>query len=260
MDVESIDQYLAAHNIDAIKDKSGIRFHLDEVGTNGLPPRLDQSVKATYTGKFLNGTVFDPGGTITQRLDSLILGWQIGLSVWPAGTKGTLYVPSPFGYGDATVQTVPPNSILVFTIDLHEVVLGKAEQAQFASDLKKVDDYLAEKSIDAIKDTTGVRYVITEPGSGPLPTWYTKVKFKYKGTVLSSGIPFFDGTAEPTDTFDCRVVDFLNGIKVGLSKIGVGGKITVYLASGLAFGERSTQDVPENSNVIYEIELLEIVP
>jgi FKBP-type peptidyl-prolyl cis-trans isomerase FkpA len=56
-------------------------------------------------------------------------------------------------------------------------------------------------------------------------------------------------------------VDYINGIKVALMKIGVGGKITVYIPSGLAFGpvDNSASALPANSNVIYEVELLEIV-
>jgi FKBP-type peptidyl-prolyl cis-trans isomerase len=50
-------------------------------------------------------------------------------------------------------------------------------------------------------------------------------------------------------------------LKIGLSKIGVGGKITVYIPSGLAFGstENSQSGIPANSNIYYTIELLEIV-
>jgi FKBP-type peptidyl-prolyl cis-trans isomerase len=259
-DIETIDQYLAQKNIDAIVDMSGLRFHLETVGT-GFPPRFDQTVKVDYTGKFLSGVSFDDGVDESGVLKGYIAGWQLALSVWPAGTKGTVYIPSPLAYGNQAVGSIPPNTILVFDIHLKEVVSSSAEKARLAQDIVTIDEYLATNSIDAVKDSTGVRYVITNPGTGSLPTWYTKVKFNYTGRVMLTNAQFFDGTSQPDAGFDSRMIDFINGIKVGLSKVGAGGKITIYVPSGLAFGpSESTQSpVPANSNVVYEIEVVELL-
>lgn len=258
-DIKVIDSYLSTNGIDAIKDKSGVRYVIKKLGV-GLPPKTDQSIKVVYKGYFLSGTVFDEGGNATSLLSSLITGWQLALSVWPKGTQGTLYVPSPLGYGSQQVGTIPPNTILVFDIEIVDILPTVAEKARLASDIAAIDQYLSDRSINAVKDSTGVRYVITNAGTGPLPTWYTKVRFSYTGKLLTSGNQFFSGTSQPTDTFDSRMVDFIHGIKVGLSKIGAGGKITIYVPSGLAFGpyENSSSPVPANSNVIYDIELQEL--
>ncbi len=258
-DIKVIDSYLSTNGIDAIKDKSGVRYVIKKLGV-GLPPKTDQSIKVVYKGYFLSGTVFDEGGNATSLLSSLITGWQLALSVWPKGTQGTLYVPSPLGYGSQQVGTIPPNTILVFDIEIVDILPTVAEKARLASDIAAIDQYLSDRSINAVKDSTGVRYVITNAGTGPLPTWYTKVRFNYTGKLLTSGNQFFSGTSQPTDTFDSRMVDFIHGIKVGLSKIGAGGKVTIYVPSGLAFGpyENSSSPVPANSNVIYDIELQEL--
>ncbi|HMJ68059.1 MAG TPA: FKBP-type peptidyl-prolyl cis-trans isomerase [Cyclobacteriaceae bacterium] len=258
-DIETIDQFLAKNNIDAIVDLSGLRFHIETVGT-GFPPRYDQTVKVDYTGKFLSGSVFDDGVDETGVLKGYIAGWQLALSVWPAGTKGTIYIPSPLAYGNQAVGSIPPNTILVFDVHLKEVVTSGAEKVRLAADIKTIDEYLASKAIDAVKDTTGVRYVITNPGTGPLPTWYTKIKFNYSGRVLATNAQFFNGSSEPNVGFDSRMIDFINGLKVGLSKVGAGGKITIYVPADLAFGpnESTTSPVPANSNVSYEIEVVEL--
>jgi FKBP-type peptidyl-prolyl cis-trans isomerase len=259
-DVETIDGFLASNNIDAIKDKSGIRFHIVELGTGGLPPRLDQQIKVNYIGKFMSGTAFDQGGDATGVLNTFITGWQLALSTWPVGTKATLYIPSPLAYGNQQVGTIPPNTILTFDIFLKEVNPTNAEKARLAADIATIDSYLEGRSIDAVKDSTGVRYVITREGTGPLPTWYTKLRFNYTGKLLSSGNEFYTGTSQPTEQFDSRMCDFLHGLKIGLSKIGVGGKITVYVPSGLAFGpaESTQSSLPANSIVYYDIELVEM--
>jgi len=260
-DMETIDNYIALNNIDAYVDKSGVRFSITKLGTKGFPPRRDQAIKVNYSGKFLDGTQFDKGGEVTAVLNTFIVGWQAGLSVWPAGTKGTLYVPSPLGYGSSPYNSIPANSILVFDIELEEVIPSNAEKARLAADIVTIDNYLVDHSIDAVKDTTGVRYVITQEGEGPMPTWYQKVKLNYKGKALANGVEFFNGSAAPTDLFDSRMVDYINGLRLGLSKISAGGKITIYVPSGLAFGanENTGSSLPANSIVIYDIELTELV-
>jgi FKBP-type peptidyl-prolyl cis-trans isomerase len=260
-DTEIIDTYLALNNIDAYVDKSGVRFTIEKLGTGGFPPRPDQAIKYKYVGHFLDGTQFDQGGEATNVLNTLIFGWQTGLAVWPVGTKGTLYVPSPLGYGSDPHNSVPANSILVFDVELEAVIPTNAEKARLAADIVTIDNYLADHSIDAVKDTPGVRYVITQPGEGPMPTWYQKVQFSYRGRALANGVEFFNGTGAPNDIFDSRMVDYISGIRLGLSKISAGGKITVYVPSGLAFGpnENTQSSLPANSIVIYDIELTQLI-
>ena len=260
-DLATIDEYIALNNIDAYQDKSGIRFSITELGKSGFPPRVDQQVKVKYTGKFLNGTVFDPGPEATGVLGTFIVGWQYGIAVLPPGTKATLYLPSPLGYGSSQYNSIPANSILTFDVQLTEVVTSNAEKARLASDIDVIDSFLESHSVDAVKDTTGVRYVITDPGVGPMPTLYQKVKFSYVGQAFSGGTEFFNGGSQPSEIFDSRPIDFIDGITVGLTKIAVGGKIKIYVPSGLAFGptENTQTSLPANSIVIYDITLEEIV-
>jgi len=261
-DVATIDEYLQSNNItNVIKDQTGVRSVLTTVGT-GFPPRVEQTVKVNYVGKFLNGTTFDPGPTITSPLGSFILGWQYGLSTWPKGSKGQLYVPSPLAYGNNPgTAAIPPNSILMFDIELVDVIPSNADKARFSSDTTAIDNYIAAHEINAVKDSTGIRYVITNPGAGPSPTWFQKVKFNYTGKALTTGNQFAAGSSAPNEVFDSRIVDYIDGIKFGLSKIGTGGKITVFIPSGLAFGahEDTSTNLQANSNIIYDLELTEIV-
>jgi FKBP-type peptidyl-prolyl cis-trans isomerase len=261
MDIETIDKYLANNLIGALKDPSGIRVHINILGEGGFPPSLNQQVMLTYAASFLDGGTFDSGST-TFNIRELVGGMQLGLILLPPGSVATIYVPSPLGYGAEQFAAIPPNSILKFEVEVGEVVLSTAEKQRKISDIGVIDKYLTDNNITAIPDTTGVRYVITNPGSETIPTWYSKVRFQSTGKVLASGAQFYEGISEPKGAFDSRVVDYLHGIKVALHKIGVGGKITAYVPSGLGFGtqDNSGSNVPANSNLVYEIELLEIVP
>lgn len=260
-DIAIIDKYLADNKITAIKDQSGIRFQIIQLGTGGFPAKTDQQVKVEYKGELMSGFVFDAGGLATSQVSGLIPGWQLAMTLVPKGSKIKLWIPSPLGYSDQEVGLIPANSILVFTINLLDVIPSNAEKQRLAADIATIDKYLTDNAVaNVVKDTTGVRYVITDPGTDPKPTWYTGVRFDYTGKLLSTGNQFYSGTSQPTEEFDSRVVDFIHGIKVGLTKVGTGGKIRVYVPSSLAFGtaDNPSANVPANSNVFYDIELKQL--
>ena len=72
----------------------------------------------------ITGTVFDQTAadkTFTYALTGLIKGWQIGIPLMKKGGKATFYVPSELGYGGNDMGVIPPNSILIFDIELIDV-------------------------------------------------------------------------------------------------------------------------------------------
>jgi FKBP-type peptidyl-prolyl cis-trans isomerase len=257
-DTTALNTYLAAHSISYYRSATGIRFAIDSLG-NGFPPRLDNEVKVDYTGKLLaSGTVFD-AGTADGTLSSYILGWQVGLSMLPRGTKGHLYIPSGLAYGTQSYGAIPPNANLIFDVNLKDVVTTAAETTQLSNDGKAVDTYLTNHSISATTDSTGARYVMNTVGTGPSPTWYSRVAITYSINELSTGNVYFSGTAAPSPSFDSRVVNYIRGMQVGLRKLQKGGTITLYLPSGLAYSSlgssNGTTTIPPNTNVIVTITL-----
>lgn len=260
-DTTTIGNFLRGRSISALKDASGVRFVIDSLVT-GFPPKRTSTVKFKYVGKFLSGAIFDQGET-TGAVNGFITGFQIALSLLPEGSKGRFYLPSGFGYGEAGTTGIPPNSILIFEITLLEVVTSETEKQRLASDTVAIDDYLNTNSINAIKDKTGIRYVITQLGTGSTPGLYSKVKLNYSGKLLSTGAVFFTGSSEPTLTFDSRVINYLYAFQAVLPKLPAGSKATVYIPSGLGFGAQTltsgSVSIPANSNLVYEIELVSFV-
>lgn len=119
---ESTIQAFAAENyISATKHSSGLFYQIIDSGT-GATPSLSSKVIVAYTGKFLNGTVFDQSGNSNFVLNGLIEGWKIGLPLIKKGGRIKLIVPSALAYGCAGYGTaMPPNSILYFDITLIDV-------------------------------------------------------------------------------------------------------------------------------------------
>ena len=104
---------------------SGLQYLVTKEGT-GKSPAADSMVKVHYTGKLVDGTVFDSsverGEPIEFPLNQVIPGWTEGLQLMKEGGKATLYIPSQLGYGQQGVPgTIPPNSTLIFDVELIEV-------------------------------------------------------------------------------------------------------------------------------------------
>ncbi|WP_119079284.1 FKBP-type peptidyl-prolyl cis-trans isomerase [Chitinophaga alhagiae] len=123
IDEQLIQEHITRNNITGtLKDTSGLHYKIMEHGTPGDTIALDDRMNITYVGTLLNGNQFDAGEKTTlgeYRLENLIEGWKIGLRKISKGGKVLLLVPSGLGYKNANMGSIPPNSVLVFEITLH---------------------------------------------------------------------------------------------------------------------------------------------
>ena len=106
---------------------SGLQYKIVRSGpAGGLKPREDDEVKVHYEGKLLSGEVFDSsyerGAPAALPLRALIPGWIEALQLMRPGDEWVLYVPPKLGYGDEDKGAIPPNSVLIFRIELIDVL------------------------------------------------------------------------------------------------------------------------------------------
>ena len=115
--------YATTSNISATKLANGICYEILRPGY-GATPTTSSTVKVTYTGKLLNGFVFEQvTSPITFKVGQVIEGWQIGLGLIKKGGRIHLILPSVYGYGcnGNANKSIPPNAILYYDIDLIDV-------------------------------------------------------------------------------------------------------------------------------------------
>ncbi|TDH28515.1 hypothetical protein EXU57_00065 [Segetibacter sp. 3557_3] len=115
--------YAVANGITATKHNSGLQYEIINPGT-GATPTVNSQVFVTYTGKLLNGTVFDQSADPSRsnwKLGGLIEGWRIGIPLIKKGGRIKLIVPSSLAYGCNDVNGLPGNSVLFFDISLVDV-------------------------------------------------------------------------------------------------------------------------------------------
>ena len=116
-----------AMNKSVYQTKSGLQYKIIKKGT-GKKPKATDKVKVHYTGKLLDGRVFDSsierGEPIEFMLNQVIPGWTEGLQLMNEGSKYELYIPYNLAYGEQTMGIIAPGSTLIFEVDLLEVLPG----------------------------------------------------------------------------------------------------------------------------------------
>lgn len=104
---------------------SGLQYVVEKEGT-GKSPKATDNVTVHYTGRLLNGKVFDSsvsrGEPATFPLNRVIPGWTEGLQLMKEGGKNVFFIPSDLAYGPhGAGSDIPPHSTLIFEVELIKV-------------------------------------------------------------------------------------------------------------------------------------------
>ncbi len=103
---------------------SGVQYQVIRAGS-GKRPKDGDTVVAHYRGTLIDGTEFDSsykrGNPLTIPIAQVVKGWQDALKAMRVGAKWQVYIPSELGYGSRPTGNIPPNSTLIFDIELLEI-------------------------------------------------------------------------------------------------------------------------------------------
>ncbi|MDE0518223.1 MAG: FKBP-type peptidyl-prolyl cis-trans isomerase [Bdellovibrionales bacterium] len=103
---------------------SGLQYKVLKEGVGNSPSATD-NVEVHYRGTLIDGAEFDSSykrnQTITFPLNGVIAGWTEGLQLMKEGAKYEFYIPSELAYGSSGTGSIPPNSVLIFEVELIKV-------------------------------------------------------------------------------------------------------------------------------------------
>jgi FKBP-type peptidyl-prolyl cis-trans isomerase FkpA len=141
-----------------------------------------------------------------------------------------------------------PEPVSDCTSEVSSLRWTSIDQTQLQADIQIIDAYLDAHGITAVEHPSGVRYVITQAGTGDnLPCLENAFSVTYEGRLLSNNT-IFDATDKPTAFV---LGSLIGGWQVAFLNLNKGAKATIYIPSGLAYGTTgrtsTTTTIPPNA-------------
>lgn len=103
---------------------SGLQYRVLTAGSGDSPQATD-TVRVHYEGRLISGDVFDSsyqrGEPVSFPLNGVIPGWSEGVQLMTPGAKYEFTIPAALAYGPSGTGPIPPNSVLVFDVELLEI-------------------------------------------------------------------------------------------------------------------------------------------
>ncbi len=128
----------------------------------------------------------------------------------------------------------------------------KDDNKQDEIDHEIILNYVEENGLDGEFTSSGLYYLIIEPGDNKHPNYYSMIDATYKGYHL-------DGSEFDSGTIESYPLSYLiQGWQEGLTYIGEGGKIKLIIPSGLAYGDQGTGNIEPNEILMFDITLNEV--
>lgn len=164
-------------------------------------------------------------------------------------------------------QPVPPfiakrGNMFVATFRAFELTSEEEIKAKLAAkDEAQILAYLKSRKATAKKTPGGTYYLVTRPGTGPLPQPGQTVSVLYRGTILSTGAEFDASAKHGNVPFEFALGrrQVIQGWDQGVAMLPKGSKAVLYIPSALGYGARgSGPNIPPNSVLRFEVEVTDI--
>jgi FKBP-type peptidyl-prolyl cis-trans isomerase FklB len=115
-----------------VTTKSGLQYKVLKEGS-GKTPKATDTATIEYEGRLIDGTVFDSsarhGGPSDLRVGGVIPGFSEALQLMKVGSKWEVYIPTDLAYGANSRPPIPPNSPLIFNIEVLDTKPTPAQPA-----------------------------------------------------------------------------------------------------------------------------------
>ncbi len=232
-------------------------------------PSLLIKEKSVFQGDLFSGlSLLSEGDSATFKIniDSMVL--KMGRPQ-PADTTSKYLV-----YNIKIDKVIPKGDLTdsLFRVKIDEFLEAEMEQAK-NSEAAKVKAYVSANNLKPTVTPSGLNYVITREGSGAKANVGDTVLVHYTGKFLSGKI--FDSSladvAKKSGTFNpgrmyeplklpVGVEGAIPGFEEGLMLLPKGAKATLILPSSLAYGEQGNQGIPPFTPLIFDVEMINIIP
>lgn len=239
--------------------------------SKGPSPKKGDKVELDFSANLLNGqfvgSTFDRPDKFSFVLGEgyAIQGWEEIVPKMHLGERVKAIIPFELAYGEHSIGSIPPYSNLIYDIKLLKIISAeelraeeeKAAVALKAESEKAFADYVTANGI-VDHTPSGLYYSKSLVTDGAVPEEGKNAVIKYVATFLD-GTPL--GSSDELDgdfevLYGSGVV--LKGLEEGIGLMHVGEKARLVLPYKLAYGEKPYKNIPGCSNLIFDVELIEI--
>jgi len=262
-DDATITKYLASNAITTAQKQTSGLYYVPLVTTTAAKPVAGNTVSLLYTGRLLDGTLFDASSqhnnapvSFSLGAGQVIPGFDEGASLMHLGDSAIFIIPSGLAYGSSSSSTVPANSVIRFNVKLTDI--------NFAlTDDKLIKNYLALNTITtAQKQASGLYFVPGVTNAAAAPTPGKTVSVLYTGKLLDGTV--FDASSQHNNVPLSFVVgatpkQVIPGFDEGIALMHKGDKATLLIPSNLAYGLAGAGTaVPANSVLRFDVEVTNV--
>lgn len=262
--------YLSENQINTIPTENGVYYWTTQPG-KGVRPKVGDLVEVCYSGRFLNGEVFD-SIYLADSTFSFILGkgymipaWEEVVPKMQQGERATMLVPYQMAYGDRSVGKIPPYANLIYDIEIRNILDSEVVEQQYEERLKSLKSqsesdfkaYLEEHHIVEKPSATGLYIIPHKKGNGRHAAKGMIARIKYEARTLGGALL---GYAE-SPYQDVKLGDgtLMPGVEEGLLTMSEGDSVTLLLPYYLADGEQGNGSIAPYTNVVLGITLLQLL-
>ena len=228
----------------------------------GAAPTAGDLVDVDFVGTRIDGTEFESsrlyGAAARFPVSEMEGTWMSGaLKAMSVGDRYRFFVPAAMALGEngSGDGRVGPNEAVIYEVELLRITNPERN-------LKAGAAYLAENAKKPCVRTTqsGLQYqVVSEgPAGGKSPTDASVVRVHYKGALIDG--TEFDSSIARGEPAEFAVGQVIAGWTEGLQLMSVGDKFRFVIPANLAYGPAGKEVIGPNETLVFEVELLDVVP
>lgn len=242
-----------------IKDNKGKKAQVGDIVEMNVVIKIEDSTLANSAKENMGKPVQMPVQPPMYRGD-----WLSGLTLLGEGDSAVFRVTV-----DSIKKAFPQQQMPAFMKSgkhlVYEVkmISVKSQSDMKAASDKKMQDYFTQNNLHPQKTANGVYYIISTEGTGDQIAKGDSVSLKYtgrtfEGHIFDTNVDSSKGHMAPLG-FRVGAGMMIPGMDEGVTMLKKGSKATLYLPSNLAYGPASpSPEIPANSNLIFEVEVLEV--
>lgn len=268
---KALEDYVANNNVNVTPESSGVYIIPLEKG-KGRCPVKGEKVELDFSATLLNGqpvgSTFDSPEKFSFVLGEgyTIPGWEVIVPKMHLGERVKAIIPFDMAYGEHSVGEIPAYANLVYDIKLLKITTAAELQAEAEKAMKALREESERAFFEYLKannitdfTASGLFYAKSEVTEGAQPQKGQTARIKFDASYLD-GKPLGD-SEQLGGQYDLVYGEgkVLKGLEEGVGLMRVGEKARFVLPYTLAYGANPYGNIPAYSNLVFDVELLDVI-